>query len=322
MRFGVLGVSVALAWFLVICTGATIAVSLAAAILSRRRSMDGRPGVWLALRLLPAVAAGTFLLVASGPAYLRFEPRHAEEAIEAPLIAAAAAALLLLAAAVTRTWRAARRIARLEAGWLARATRLADPSTAISVFVVDGPAPGATLIGVFRPRLYLSRRVLDALTAEELCAVMAHETAHQRRLDNLARWMLLAAPDPFGATTLGRDAAVRWAAGAEAVADDEASGADPARAVALASAIVKTARLQTGALQNALPVSALCEGGAVADRVSRLLDDERRRLGPARVHVATVAVGVVGAGVVIAIGSLLLHRPIHDVTEWLVRLAW
>ena len=36
-----------------------------------------RPAGWLALRLMPSVAAGVFLLIAFGPAYLRFEPRDA-----------------------------------------------------------------------------------------------------------------------------------------------------------------------------------------------------------------------------------------------------
>ena len=43
--------------------------------------------------------------------------------------------------------------------------------------------------GFFRSRIYLSAGLLAVLDSEQLKAVLAHERAHARRLDNLRRWI-------------------------------------------------------------------------------------------------------------------------------------
>ena len=47
----------------------------------------------------------------------------------------------------------------------------------------DFPEPG--VCGIRRPKLVLPKRVVEALTDQELEAVLLHEVAHVRRHDNL-----------------------------------------------------------------------------------------------------------------------------------------
>jgi hypothetical protein len=324
VRFELLGVSVALTWFLLVSTAVSMVAGSVAWLATRRWSgRNGtRPAGWLALRLLPSVAAGVFLLIAFGPAYLRFEPRNGAEAMQGPLLLSAAAGAVLVGAAGLRMLVAARRLSTLERGWLARAMPLPAPEPGLPAFVVEGPGPVATLVGVTRPRLYLSKPLLDALTSDERAAVLAHESAHRRRRDNLARWVMLATPDLFAMTAFGRQTAERWAAAAERLADEEAVGHDARAKVALASALIKVARLMPASPRDPLPTSGLDDGGILAERVKRLLG------GPVHAHphmqawLSAVTIAVVVVGVTFASGELALHRSLHEVTEWLVRLSF
>lgn len=55
--------------------------------------------------------------------------------------------------------------------------------------VLNTPALLAWCTGFFRSRIYLSTGLLAALDGEQLTAVLAHERAHARRMDNLRRWI-------------------------------------------------------------------------------------------------------------------------------------
>ncbi len=59
--------------------------------------------------------------------------------------------------------------------------------------VIEGPAPAAWCIGWFRPEVYVSRSMLEAVSAEELQIVLAHEYEHLRRRDNLRGALLTVA---------------------------------------------------------------------------------------------------------------------------------
>jgi Zn-dependent protease with chaperone function len=324
VRFGLLGLSVALTWFLVISTGVSLLAAALAALSTRRWTgrHGTRPAGWLALRLMPSVSAGAFLAIAFGPAYLLFEPRHGTEPLKAPLVIAALAGGLLVALAARRVLLAARQLASLERDWRARATPSPSSTRRLPVFVVDGPGPVATLVGVVRPRLYLSRAVVEALTPAELSAVLAHETAHMRRRDNLARWIMLATPDLYAATRFGLQTAEQWAAAAERLADEVAVAGNPRTAVSLASALVTVARLMPPAPRIPLPTSGLDDGGILAERVRRLLGEPAHPRRHVYAWMSAVTIAILAAGVTIASGTLALHREVHDVTEWLVRLAW
>ena len=122
--------------------------------------------------------------------------------------------------------------------------------------------------GILRPRLLISRSVVDALSADELDAVLEHENAHLDSADNLKRLLLVLAPRYRGAAWLERE----WAHCAELAADDRAAAGDAHRSLALASALVRVARLGPGP-RVAQVSTRSADGNDLAERVERLLDD-------------------------------------------------
>jgi Zn-dependent protease with chaperone function len=321
VSFPLIGVSVGLAWFLLI-SGAVSFVAWTVA----GRMLAGAPGRrprsaagWLALRLWPTGAALAFLAFVFAPAFLRFEPREdTTERVGLSLALTAAAAFGQIAWPALRTWRTWRALAAVERDWHTRATPWTAARAGIPVFIVDGTAPGASLVGVFRPRLYLGRAVVQSLSSDELDAVVAHETAHVTRRDNFVRWLLVAVPDIFGTTAPGRATTARWATAAEVAADARAADGDARKALLLASALVAVARLLPDASLPQLPMSALYDGTALSDRVRRLL------AGPPAwrpLHRARQTAVLILAGLALAGAGVAVHRPVHEVTEWIVCLA-
>jgi hypothetical protein len=105
----------------------------------------------------------------------------------------------------------------------------------------------------------------------------------------------------------------RWAAASEQVADRGAGDSDRVRC-ALASALVKVARLTPPVGSVAEPISALVDGGDITVRVQRLLDDAPSTVTPRSMRWLSIAVPA--AALVIAYAPLL--RIVHSVTEILV----
>jgi Zn-dependent protease with chaperone function len=64
-------------------------------------------------------------------------------------------------------------------------TPLCGKSWSRRLFVVPGEAPEAMTVGIFRPRILLSRGLVESLPSEELRAVIEHEEAHRCGKDNL-----------------------------------------------------------------------------------------------------------------------------------------
>ena len=114
-------------------------------------------------------------------------------------------------------------------------------------------------------------------------------------------------------TAAARTLERRWAAASEHVAD-LAAGEDGDARCALASALVKVARLTPPASSIAEPISALVDGGDITSRVQRLLDDApaAARPGRARWLALTTAAGAV------VLGYAPLLRVVHGLTELLV----
>ena len=60
------------------------------------------------------------------------------------------------------------------------------PGATIPAFRVATAFPIVAVVGVVRPTLVVARSVLEACTADELAAIVAHEQAHVAQRDNLA----------------------------------------------------------------------------------------------------------------------------------------
>jgi len=305
------GATLALAWLLVLNAAAT-ALVVAAARRAAAADAARSPAFWLGMRLLPATASIAFVALVFLPSYWQYEPRELGEAFDLTLTALAMASAALLVAAVTRgalAWRAASRRAR---AWRRVSRPLSLGGTAMPAFAVDVATPVMALAGLFRPRLLITRGVLDALTEEELRASVAHELGHWRALDNLKRLAMRAAPDLLWLTSAAGTIEARWASAAEHAADHRACGDSRARC-ALASALVKVARLTPLRTPIAEPISTLVDGGDIASRVRQLLDDAAPRArSPRRWPIAIACV----AAAIACYGPLL--RVVHVATEVLV----
>jgi Zn-dependent protease with chaperone function len=306
------GTTLALAWFLVF----NAAVTAAAALLSiqlARRERPASPGQWLALRLAPAVLSIAFVAIVFLPSYWRFEPREGVEGFDVTLTTLAVLAMAVMGSAVTRGVAAWRSAARRTEQWMRASRPLALAGASMPTFAVDANAPVMALVGVLRPRLLITRPVLDALTDEELRAGVAHELGHWRAWDNLKRLAMRAAPDLWFATGTARSLERRWAAASEHAAD-RGAGASERERCALASALVKVARLTPPAAPIDGPISALVDGGDITARVQRLLDDspsDVRRRSP-----GWLAIAIAAPALALAYAPLL--RLVHAVTELVV----
>src|SRR5262249_14132203 len=185
----------------------------------------GRAGrsakILIALRLLPAVASVTFVVAVFLPSYWRFEPQDGVEGFDVTITATAAVAMAVVAAACVRgasAWRQADGRSRL---WMAASEPL--PNVGLPAFLIDAPQPLMALVGILRPRLLVTRGLIEALTPDELSASIAHEVGHHRARDNFKRLAIHAAPDVLTWTGAARVLDRRWAAAAEHTAAAQAS---------------------------------------------------------------------------------------------------
>jgi Zn-dependent protease with chaperone function len=304
------GAIIALAWLAVVNLGATAAVALAA-----RRRAAAPPSIWLALRLLPSAASLLFVAVLSVPSYWRYEPQNPAEGVDVTLAALAIASVAILAAGAARGLASWCRASRRTRAWIRSGRPIALAGTSIAAYEVPIEMPMMALAGVFRPRLLVTRGVLEALTADELRASVAHEVGHWRAGDNLKRLAMRAAPDLLFATRAASSLESRWAAAAEHAADRRAC-ADADSRYALAAALVKVAKLTPPPTPLAEPISTLFDGGDLVSRVRRLLDDPEpfapRRGG------WSAALAALAAAVALAVLYTPLLRAVHEATEILV----
>lgn len=322
MSYLAVGLAVALAWFAGINAIVSLMVAVTAPAWIRRRARDGvaiSPVSIAVLRFAPVTTAALFVLLWVAPAYWQLEPRHAGEQVGVTLAALAAAAGAILLVSLARAAIAVARTARTTRTWIAQSRPIEQRERSMAMFACEDEAALVALIGVVRPRLFLGRSVRQALTSDELSAVVAHELAHRSAFDNVTRLLFASCRDVLGITRSGRALERSWRAAAEQSADRRASDGDRRRAVHLASALVKVARL----VPPGAPMPVMCSSLHASDRdallpvrVRRLLAHEPPRDGsplPAiAISVALLAAAILGAPAV---------RPIvHEATELLVRM--
>jgi hypothetical protein len=313
--FVVRGLTLALAWLLAVNVAAAGLVVIASRPLMKIDAIRA-PRFWLALRLAPAALSLAFVAAVFLPSYWQYEPREPGEGIDLTSIALALTAVVTFVSAAGRGVSAWRRASRRTRAWLQTAQPLTLDGTTVPAFAIDAAPPVMALVGIVRPRLLIARGVLEAFTDEELRASVAHEARHRCAWDNLKRLAMCAAPDVLAWTSTARAIEQQWASRSEHMADREACDSRQARC-ALASALVKAARLMPVRTPVAEPISTLVGGGEIASRVQRLLDDgvpaavvepsPRNRILAALLAAALVA------------GYAPLLHVVHGATEALIR---
>lgn len=314
MRFYALLLVVSLAGF------STVVAVVAAAVRSAWPLLHGtleelsaaRRARWfLALRLVP-IAAATMASLALAATFLGNEPRDTREGAGAILMLLAGISVVLASAAVIRATRvlssesALRRLMRQCKQWTS------DDGSRASI--LDTPYPVAAVAGVLQPRLMLSARVLRECTADEIAAIIAHERAHMRRRDNLARALFSALPDRWLSSRVTHDIEASWMRAAEEAADSDAAGAAAAPRAALAATLIHVSRMADEAPPTWMPQLAFYQGTDLERRVRALL------AAPRCDAAAVVCFELAAFASVLSLAALTLASSagLQRVIEWVV----
>lgn len=312
-----------LAVFFLVHMTSGLAVSLAAPLAVRfagRLRARHAARFLFGLRLLPP--AGALFAVAGlcVPSYLWLETEAGAERVGFAFLAAAFCAAAMWAISVVRGVRAVARSARYGRACHEAGVERLIPGERRPIWIVDAPVPAVVLAGIARPRVYVSRRLAEALAPDELAAALGHERAHQASCDNLKRLFLLLAPGvpPFhrGFEALEHG----WAKFAEWAADDRASAGDPAVSLSLAAALVESARMNPGPPAPSLVTSLLGGHPDLAGRVERLL----RPATPGEYSDRASALLAAAGCMMLAVALVAMSRPatfaaLHRLLEHLVR---
>lgn len=202
----------------VLCGAVAVASCTLASLVAYGLAADGleafAPARWA---LLPA---GAFLAVAA---------------------AGALAGLRSLGRQLASSRRLERRVARLGAAPPPALARLAaEARLGGSVRVIDSPEPFSFAYGAWRPRVVVSRGLIDCASAAELRAVLVHERYHVRNRDPLKVVLARTASAAFFLVPALRELERRYLAGRELAADRRAARACGRRP--LAGALLKVVR--------------------------------------------------------------------------------
>ena len=312
--------------FLVLAGTSLLFVPLAGLVEPRLQQAGARTAanVLLILRLLPvSLGAGVSLGLAL-PAFLEFEPPSTTEMVNAPLIALAVlgcSALVLMLIRGVRMWRMTR---FMQQEWQKHARPVSALATGVPLYRIDINASLLAVTGIFRPKVFVSSTVADALSHAELSAALSHEIAHVRSHDNLKQLLMkLTAPPAWFSRLRSMDQA--WTRASEMAADEDAL-AQGASALELSSALIKVGRLSLGhTVPDTFAASHLVPCGcssATLTRAAHLRDLLESETVVTSVHSSGVRRIVTTLLVIAAIyvGCLVTLLPaVHEGLEFLVR---
>jgi hypothetical protein len=267
-----------------------------------------------ALRLLPAGLAMAVTFVLCVPSYLWLEPEASAERVGLLCVMAAAAGAALWVTAGFRTLSAAIGSVRFKAQ-CDRGNRL-DRHDRVTVMETDYPL--IALVGLWQPRVVVSRNVMNALSRDELAAALKHERVHRTSGDNWKRLLLRAAPEVFPFSRSFAKIEQAWLLFSECAADADATAGDARASLALASALIEVARLGTTGQVPAAVSSLVPDPRDLAERIDRLLIPQPRQSRRVGTVVAVAATSLLGAGLAVAMLSPSALIAIHEVLERLV----
>lgn len=232
------------------------------------------------LRMLPSVLGLGVVLGLCVPSYLWLEPQIASERVGFVCLLLAALAGIACSRSVVQTVRAIRTSARLSNEWRDlgnEASPTKEESDAVvceNAMVVQKNEPLLALSGVFRPRVVISQGVLTELLKDQLDVAVQHEMAHHHSRDNLKRLFLVLSPEFFPFAQGFAALEKTWARLSEWAADDDAVQGDSQRALSLATALLRVARMGAQPRLSVLHTSLLPADQDLAARVDRLLSAE------------------------------------------------
>lgn len=228
----------------------------------------------LALRMMPTAFACLAVVGLCVPSYLRLEPESTAERVGLPCVVMALLGAAIWAISITRTLRAVSFSRRYIRNCQRAGRKTTVPGEASPVLLIEEETPILALAGVLRTRLLISRGVMQALSAEELDAALRHENAHRDSRDNFKRLLFLLVPEVLPFTRCFQTLELNWARLTEWATDDRSTAGDPRRALSLAAALVRVARMGAGPRLPLFLTSLLGDDRELLARVDRLLRAE------------------------------------------------
>ncbi len=274
-----------------VAAGACIAMLARVAVpASERMKASTGARLLLAMRLAPAGVGLLVVLALCIPSYLWLEPDGDSERVNFLCLAAAAFSVAIWIAAIVRTGRV-----------ILDSVRWPE----------ECAGPLIALVGVIRPRVVVSGDVRSTLPADELSAALRHEEAHRIAHDNFKRLLILMTPGSIpGLEKLEKG----WATLAEWAADDRAAQGDACRAVTLAGALVRVAKMGTGTRSLGLATQFAASGRDLETRVDRLLNGST--VHEPHISAATFALGsLLTASLVFVMFQPALYSLVHELLE-------
>lgn len=181
---------------------------------------------------------------------------------------------------------------------------------------IESDRPFCFTSGFLRPTIWVSRALWRTLPEAQRAAALAHERAHVRRRDPLARAVVSLGTVGLWPSTR-REILEQLFLASEQLCD-EAAAAAVADRVLVAESLLAVERLCAGGLAHGLLAPEAAFGGsALPERIARLLDPPRGR--PA--HRAGWRIAGVLAGGALLLASLRLHHLVEHALEVLSVLS-
>lgn len=277
MRYTLLGLSLALTTLLALWVLLTSAGRLVWRLAQKTIAQlppQTRAHVLFGLQVGPLLGALLGVLGVVLPAYLLHEPPGTNEPYSLSLLFPSLVCLLVLSFAAHRVWLAWRLTNRLSKSWQQGMDRIKQDGIAAPIWRIQHPLPLLAVVGVLRPQLFVAAHLFEALTTEELTAVLRHEQWHLTARDNFRRVLFDLCQHGLFFLRGGRELAQQWYESVEMSADEYAARHNPHVALDLASALVKIARLFPAGASVTLPATVstvLLDDSSLARRVQRLM---------------------------------------------------
>jgi Zn-dependent protease with chaperone function len=274
------------------------------------------------MRLLPLALGLGAVLGLCIPSYLWLEPRGTPERVGLICLTLALLAVASCFFSVVRTARAIAVSLCCNRSWqlAGRQTHVAGVSS--PALVVKKEAPLLALAGLLTPRLVISDDVLCSLSPEELDVALHHENAHRVSRDNLKRLLLLLAPGPIPFVRGFALLEQAWARFSEWAADDEATQGDAHRALSMAGALLRVARMGAGRRLSFLHTSLVAGDHDLSARIDRLLRLDHAR--PVSFPLTKALLSAAGVGISLCLATILIFWPatlasVHRLLEQFLR---
>jgi hypothetical protein len=223
------------------------------------------------LRMAPLAITLFAVLAFCIPSYLWLEPEATGEKVGFVCFLTAVLGVAIWTLAIVRVVGAVRGTARYLHRCEQHGRRITVPGEASPALLLADKAPVLAVAGVLHPQLVISRRVMRGLSAEQREVALRHERAHRTAGDNLKRFLILLAPDVLPFVPTFRPIERGWARFTEWAADDQATSGDASRALTLASALVRVAKMGAQPELTALSSSLMDGDHDLLQRVDRLL---------------------------------------------------